>query len=126
MTRHRYIPSLHDPELERHHAAGLTDFQIGTKMRFSALIISSRRDFLDLPPNAQAKKEPPKPVAPVMPAKPNPIAEAHRWLGKRLRETTDGFRLDGVPANLPSVMKATNRILKAQGIDQIGPDGWRV
>jgi hypothetical protein len=52
---------------------------------------------------------------------PNPLTLASLWLGRRLVEKADsGFWLDGTPASLDDVMRATNRILKAHRIEQLG------
>jgi len=65
----------------------------------------------------------------VMPrGKANPLAVAKQWLGKRLvlRETGH-HSLDGQPAGLDQIMKATNRVLVAQGVEQVlHSDRWRV
>lgn len=59
--------------------------------------------------------------------KPNPVAVAQSRLGTRLVEKESGFWLDGRPAKLEQVMRETNRLLKAQGIEQIvTSERWRV
>ena len=57
----------------------------------------------------------------------NPVALAHHWLKRRLVEKESGFWLDGNPVSLDTVMKETNRVLKTNGIDQVGTKGaWLV
>jgi hypothetical protein len=63
---------------------------------------------------------------PLPKSRPNPMAVASYWLGARLIEKPSGYWLDGVPVNLPKIMQETNRALVQAGVDQLGPDGWRV
>lgn len=47
--------------------------------------------------------------------RPNPLALAALHLGSRLRETPEQYFLDGIPANMPKIMKATNAVLRSKG-----------
>ena len=59
--------------------------------------------------------------------KPNPLVIAGLWLGHRLVEKPSGYWLDGLPVNLDTIMRETNRLLKKAGAEQIiGSDRWRV
>lgn len=59
--------------------------------------------------------------------KPAPMEMAKWHLGSRLQERNGSYYLDGHPAKLNDVMRATNKILVGMGAKQIGknPD-WRV
>lgn len=65
-----------------------------------------------VPPLLDRNDRPPK-------QKPNPVTIAQFWLGNRLEERNGCFILDGVPARLDTVMRETNRLLKASGADII-------
>jgi hypothetical protein len=55
--------------------------------------------------------------------KPNPLRVAEQWLGMRLElRDTGSHRLDGVPVSLHTIMRATNAILAAKGVEQIQYD----
>lgn len=55
------------------------------------------------------------------PEKVSPLTAAQRWLGNRLEDRGEsGYFLDGQPARLDDMMKATNRVLKTHGQEQIG------
>lgn len=58
----------------------------------------------------------------------SPLTVAQRWLGARLQDRGDrGYYLDGQPVKLHAIMRATNRVLKSCGMDQVGRDaGWLV
>ena len=57
----------------------------------------------------------------------NPVAAAKLWLGKRLVEKPSGYWLDGVPANLTTIMRAFNRLRLASGVEQLETNPlWRV
>ncbi len=58
----------------------------------------------------------------------SPLTAAQRWLSERLVDRGEtGYFLDGRPAGLHAVMRATNRVLKSYGMDQVGKDpGWLV
>lgn len=63
--------------------------------------------------------------------KPNPLAGAKLWLGKRLVEKSgpDGveYRLDGRPTNLSLIMQAYNRLRVNAGAEQITVNSsWKV
>lgn len=65
----------------------------------------------------------------VMPkGKPNPLTVAQQWLGARLVLREAGHHsLDGQPAGLDAIMRATNAILVANGFEQVvHSDRWRV
>jgi hypothetical protein len=126
----RYIPETHDTILtEMNTKWRRTDQEIGEEMGFDKQTIHHHRIRLGLPTNIR-----PRPVqhptekdaigAP--PDKPNPVKVAERWLGKRLVEKPSGFWLDGRPASLDNVMRATNTVLKGQDIEQVGVDRWKV
>jgi hypothetical protein len=68
-----------------------------------------------------SEKNPPAPKI-----KPNPLEAAKGWLGKRLIEKPSGYYLDGIPANLTTIMKAYNSMLVERGAEQIGHEGWRI
>jgi hypothetical protein len=54
------------------------------------------------------------------PVKVSPLTAAQRWLGPRLEDRGEsGYYLDGQPAKLNDIMRATNRVLKAHGYDQV-------
>ncbi len=66
-----------------------------------------------------------EPVPPKI--KQNPVKLAQQWLGKRLVERNGGFWLDGVPVSLDIVMRATNAMLKASGMEMcLHAEKWRV
>ena len=57
----------------------------------------------------------------------NPVALAHHWLKRRLIEKESGFWLDGNPVSFDDVIRATNRVLKANGREQVGTkETWLV
>ena len=64
--------------------------------------------------------------------RPNPLGVAQIWLGSRLTEKTmpDGSTshfLDGRPTYLDAIMRETNRVLQANGHEQIGrSERWLV
>lgn len=80
------------------------------------------------PPRVRAYEEPTPPTHSQAPKeRPNPLTVAHRWLGPRLVEKESGFWMDGGPVSLDGVMRATNRLLKAAGIEQLTTsERWRV
>ena len=49
----------------------------------------------------------------------SPLTVAKLWLGGRLTERPEGYFLDGTPVNLDTIMRATNRLLQAQGVEMI-------
>lgn len=68
---------------------------------------------------------PPEPAPPK--AKVNPLAMARAFLGRRVEERASGYFLDGVPANLDTIMREFNRQMVAQGSEQIThSDRWVV
>lgn len=82
------------------------------------------------PPLVIVKKCPKPPIPYKLPVEPivalpkekvNPIITAHRCLGPRLQERGDaGYYLDGQPARLKDIMRATNQILRQHGQEPIG------
>lgn len=59
--------------------------------------------------------------------KANPLHTASVWLGRRLVERPSGYFLDRVPVSLDQVMRETNRVLAANGIEQVlHCDRWKV
>ena len=82
------------------------------------------------PPPARPPEEPKSPPARQEASpkpKVNPLALAHHWLKRRLVEKESGFWLDGRPVSLDQVMRETNRVLKANGVEQVGTKGaWLV
>lgn len=62
-----------------------------------------------------------QPVGQASPPKqrPNPLTVAKGWLGNRLVEKPSGFWLDGRPASLDTVMRASNGAAKEAGVEQI-------
>lgn len=108
------------------HKRGKDDMTIAALMGFPIQVVAKNRERLGLTRNFRRiapvlQKEPEPPVR----EKPNPVAMAEAWLGKRLKRTDNGFLLDGVPTKTGDVVKALNRILKAQGAEQVGPPQWR-
>jgi hypothetical protein len=133
MTWHHSYDSI----LIRFHAAGQNDFEITRNMLDLACPVAqtdvtAARRRLGLTRHPKRRDLPVASVPaqndnrPAQREKPNPLRLAGIWLGGRLRETPDGFRLDGVPASLQAVMRATNAAMKAANFDQVGPDHWRV
>ena len=53
------------------------------------------------------------------PVKMSTLALARHYLGTRLKEGDDCFRLDGSPSSLAAVMRAANRVMHEQGIPQL-------
>jgi hypothetical protein len=50
----------------------------------------------------------------------SPVTTAQRWLGDRLEDRGEsGYYLDGQPAKLDAIMRATNRVLKRHGQEQV-------
>lgn len=49
----------------------------------------------------------------------NPLELAALMLGNRLREKPAGYFLDGLPASLTQIMRATNSVLIQRGLEQI-------
>jgi hypothetical protein len=126
---HRWIRPLHDTLLTALVIdAKLDDHEAARRMRFSVSTIQVNRERLGLSCNVKkSEKQHTEPVIPAPKEKPNPLRLAGVWLGLRLRETPDGFRLDGVPVNLTAVMRETNRLLKAAGMEQIVcNEAWRL
>lgn len=137
----------YDDLVTRYHAIGLTDHQIHSRMLDQDIpvshsdVVAARRN-LRLRANAKASlfghpllvkhnrlPSGPRPIcqAERLPKERiNPLALAKRWLGARLVEKPTGYWLDGLPVNLPAIMKETNRLFLADGMEQIGPEGWRV
>jgi len=61
------------------------------------------------------------------PQKPNPLFVAFMWLGNRLKDHGDHYRLDNVPRNLDYIIQEANRAIKSCGGKQIeGKDCWLV
>jgi hypothetical protein len=129
MTKHRYIPETHDPILiEMNQKWRRTDGEIADAMGFDKQTIYKHRLRLGLPINTRPRpvQLPSEKEALPPPERPNPVTVASRWLGSRLVEKPSGFWLDGLPVNTEEVVKAGNRILKANGLLQVGPSHWRV
>lgn len=61
------------------------------------------------------------------PEKVSPLTAAQRWLAPRLEDRGEsGYYLDGQPARLDGIMRATNRVLKAHGHEQVvSKESWR-
>lgn len=130
MTRHRYIPELHDKVLTRlcvHWKR--TDQQIANEMGFALNTIKLHGERLGLPinerprgPVLRVEQEPPRPVE-----RPNPVAVAVTYLGNRLQERPSGFWLDGRPVSLDTMMRECNRVRVGLGLAQIENNpAWRV
>lgn len=124
----RYLPDLHDPILiEMNRKWRRTDQEIAWEMGFSPRTIWTQRQRLGLPivvrplpPRFTPEKESPLP-----PDKINPVLASMQLLGRRLVEKPSGFWLDGRPASTADVVKAANRIRKAEGRPELGPPHWR-
>lgn len=48
----------------------------------------------------------------------SPLMTARLWLGPRLTEHGDHYRLDRTPATLDSIMRAANALMKEAGVKQ--------
>lgn len=119
---------IHDEELKRLHAKKFSEFAISEIMEFSPDTVRANLRRLGLgkykvkPVREVAQEIPPSPPK----EKPNPLALARIWLGRRLVEKPSGYWLDGLPVGLAKIMVETNRLLKASGCEMIGPEKWRV
>jgi hypothetical protein len=96
---------------------------LAEQMAFSVSTIRLNRTRLGLPCNVH----PLKPLnavhemdRPAPKDKPNPLKVAKIWLGGRLVEKPVGYFLDDLPVNLDTILRETNRLIKAQGAEQIG------
>lgn len=59
--------------------------------------------------------------------KQNPLKVAEHWLGRRLEERATGYFLDRVPASLDTIVREMNRVLVANGLEQVtASDKWLV
>jgi len=58
--------------------------------------------------------------------KSNPVSFAKLWLGRGLEEKASGYWLDGVPVNLPTMMRKFNKLRLSKGIKLIVPEPWKV
>jgi hypothetical protein len=126
-----YLPSVHDPELIRLHAKQFHDYQLADILGFSTQTIRANLRRLGLPshklPPAKIKFLNTEKAVPVPRDRANPLTVARRWLGDRLTETPQGYRLDNVPASLDTIMRAANARLKASGEGRIEySPRWRV
>lgn len=125
----RYLPETHDPILKEMNTKWRrTDQEIADEMGFDKSTIGEQRRRLGLPINSRPKGiQSPTEKSGYTPTEPvNPVKVAQRWLGNRLTEKQGAFWLDSRPANLDAVMRETNRMLMANGIEQVGIDRWRV
>ena len=131
----RWRPEHHDPLLISLHGHGLTDHDITGRMldlghAISHKDVGAARRRLGLQAHTLtpmgSREQQPK-----VKERPNPLAEAKVWLGKRLVEKhgPNGaeYRLDGIPTNLELIMQAHNRVRVGMGLEQIllNPS-WRV
>ncbi|QEH36533.1 hypothetical protein OJF2_51170 [Aquisphaera giovannonii] len=119
----RYSAHVHDPVLTRLFRAKMSDEQIAAEMNMDAQIVTRhrRRLGLGMPP-------PPKsaPVPRDLPSPTSPIFMAHESLGNRLQERPAGFFLDGRHVSTAAVVKEANRVRLKMGLEQFGPEAWRV
>lgn len=120
----RYNPERDDPVLtELNQLWRLADYEIGDRMGYDKQVIAINRKRLGLP-NNRAPGPPLRPRdtdAGAKPKdKPNPLKVAEKYLLNRLSEKNGLYWVDGVPASLEKIMRETNLILKASGIEQIG------
>lgn len=130
----RWNPEIYDPILKRLHSQGqfdgaMTDLMLNMGFAVSKTDVGNARRRLGLAANSPSG--PPLQTPPPPKEKPNPLAEAKAWLGKRFEEKHIGdrieYRLDGTPAKLVDIMRAFNRMRKAMGIEQItANETWRV
>lgn len=129
MNKRHYIRETHDPILtEMNQKWRRTDDEIADEMGFDRDTITSHRNRLGLPRYSRPRPVPMPSEKDSMlpPDRPNPVTVAKRWLGSRLVEKPSGFWLDGMPVSTEEVVKAGNRVLKTNGIEQCGPEKWRV
>jgi hypothetical protein len=103
----------------------MTDFVIAHRMQSDGMNVSSemvkqRRRELLLPANKTptASREQQSYVN----FRPDPLAVAQQWI-----EGFDRVAMThhGKPIKLDQIMMLTNSRLKAEGIDQLGPESWR-
>lgn len=130
MTR-AYLAATHDPILsELNQKWRRTDQEIADEMGFDKRTITEHRVRLKLPMNSRPKPASYTPAhesVPLPKVKPNPLAVAKLWLGKRLVEKPSGYWLDDRPVNLTTLMRAANELMKEQGADQLAHNpGWLV
>ncbi len=115
-----------DAELATLVEQDLDDHEIARRMGFSPATVRRQRirlGFLMVPKPVYAAPQPdPAPPKEV----PNPIAVARAWLGARMTETPDGYRLDGIPRESGYIVREANRLRKSKGLPQVGPEHWRV
>jgi hypothetical protein len=125
-----YASPIHDPILtELNQKWRRTDLEIADEMGFDRETISANRVRLKLPMNARPRPAgyPAQKSTPAPKSKPNPLDVAKLWLGKRLVEKPAGYFLDSVPVNLTCIMKAANRVIKAEGGEQVSySEEWLV
>lgn len=118
--------SVQDAVLAAYVAQELDDQEISRRMGFSPATVRRQRirlGFLMVPKPVYAAPQPdPAPPKEV----PNPISVARAWLGERLTETPDGYRLDGVPVRAADLVIEANRLRILKGLPQVGPEHWRV
>jgi hypothetical protein len=124
----RYYPATHDPIVRHLFQCLMDDEQIGDRIGgVSAGTIRRARERLGL--GFPAKDEQPNRQLEIPPRSydpNNPMIVAHNTLGSRLTEVNGAYRLDNTPTKFFELMRETNRVLKQQGKDQIGPSDWRV
>lgn len=119
----------HDLVLADMHGRGMTDLEIGRSLGFDFTTVAKHRERLELPANAKGRPAATQTetAPPPYRGKPNPIDTARLWLGTRLAERDGGFWLDGLPTRLDAVIRETNRLLKAAGMETLrGSPAWEV
>ena len=118
--------AVHDAVLKLLHSQQFSDYVIADWMSLSTGSVRHHLRRLGLQSN-KMQREPSRheQAAPPPQERPNPLAVAHTWLGRRLVEKPSGYWMDGRPVSLDTIMKTTNRILKLNRREQIGPQKWR-
>jgi hypothetical protein len=115
-----WVPELHDRDLAYYNALKMDPYAIANRMPFSVTTIIDNLARLGLKRNPRPVGRPKAREERVsFKNKPNPLAIAMMWLGKRLVERNGEFRLDNRPTNLTLIMRETNRLLKAAGAEQL-------
>lgn len=111
--------------LKKYHALGLTDTQLAEVMELDLSRLIGQRAWLGLAANGSAKlvplKEPPPPRDTS-----NPIQVAENWLGSRFVRKDDVLMLDGIPRKADYIVREANRLLVEAGLEQVGPEHWRI
>lgn len=127
----RYDPEIHDILVRSGFQQGLSDHQIAANihpdMSWRAVQRNRQRLNLGLPKGLKpAKLREKEERLPHGPDPTSPVQIAKFMLGPRLIERNGTYVLDRTPISTGDMVREANRIRVRQGLDQVGPEIWRV